>query len=450
MRDIRPVPRQGKPAFDSHTPPQVRGAPPKPPRFTGEKVPVSTIHVDPPLNSASTSKPKRALFYKRDVTTKLAKLRVGQRERYVLLGIFGLVILAAVLAAAIFLPSASIQLIVRTAPLLVEQPLIIRAHTTANSDKIVPGSVFFRELHIEGESPVGSTEVIGTKAAGVVTIVNRTLDEQKILGQSRLVTKDDQLFYLTRPVTVAGNSQASVEVEAAEAGVEGNIEPQRLDFAALPAASQRVVYAEVPQKLSGGTGEVVPVVKDEDLAQAKDAAAAQARDKVTEDIRQELPEGWVILEESWTVETPELDTQAAVGDRRPAIPYTGRAIVRVLGYERATLDTYLEAALNEKLSQDFMLFPGPIAYTLSIDQVNWETAEAMIHTRVTHTTLPKISLDALRDKLAGRSKEDARSYLEGLSGIRSAKVELWPFWVNSVPRIHKRINIDLTPEQQPL
>jgi hypothetical protein len=124
-------------------------------------------------------------------------------------------------------------------------------------------------------------------------------------------------------------------------------------------------------------------------------------------------------------------------------------VVRVLGYEEKVLEERLRKALNENLTREYMLFPGPLSHTATVEKIDWETGEGIVNVRVTHTTIPQLSVEALRDKLAGRTKEEATKYLQGLPSVQSVDIKLSPFWVQSIPRIHSRVNIDLQSDRQP-
>lgn len=418
-------------------------------KLPGARVPIANVQVPKP----SISRPSIPGGGGPGQLRSSGKIRLGQREKTVVAVIVGLAIIASLIGVIIFLPTARIELSLKTAPLLVDEKMIIKAQADSQSNE-VPGTAFFREVTVDGSSPVQSTEVIGSKAAGEVYLVNRSFDEQKIKENSRLVTKDDQLFYMKQAVTIpaatsGGLARVPVTVEAAEAGEAGNIEAQRLDFAALPEAAQALVYAEADKPLDGGRGDEVKVIKDADLEAAKKTAGQQARDQVEQEIRDQLPKGWTIMEESWTVDLESFDTEAKTDSRQETVSYQARAAVHVFGYEGAKLENKLKDALTARLDEQYMLFPGPISYTKSVENIDWEVGEADISARVTHTTVPKISLDVLREKLAGRSKSETKQYLEGLTGVQSAQIDLWPFWVNVVPRIANRINIDLQPDRQP-
>jgi hypothetical protein len=363
----------------------------------------------------------------------------------------GLVVVALItggLAAVIFLPKADIQLVLRTAPLLVDETVTLKAEGVGEG--IIPGTAFFREVEVSGTEPTTGQEVIGVKTRGTVEIVNRTTEEQKIKEQSRLVTEDDQLFYMQQAVTLPpGPSRVAVEVEAAEAGEAGNIEPQKLYFAALDAGVRPLLYAEVATTLSGGSGDTVQVVTEKDLESARTSAGQTARRQVEPDIATELPEGWKILAESWSMEMESFDTTASVGGRETTIPYTARALVRVMGYEEKALEQHLRGALEQRMDAEYILFPGPLSFVPEVTNVSWDAGEAELKVRVTHTTIPNIQLPTLRGKILGQPVEEAKVYLEGLPGVRAVEVATWPFWVTAIPRIENRVQLDLRSERQP-
>ncbi|MGH9857353.1 MAG: baseplate J/gp47 family protein, partial [Acidobacteriota bacterium] len=370
------------------------------------------------------------------------------RERRLLAAGLGLLILIILGAVMIFLPKANIKLVLATAPLLVDQTLVVRPNETGQTG-IIPGAAYVREVKVDGVSPVTSTIIEGTKATGVVAIINRTTAEQQIRDQSRLVTDDGQLYYMQTHAIIPPEGAVSVPVEAAEAGEQGNFASGRLNFAALDSSAQSVVYGEVREPIDGGSGTQVPIIKAADLENARAEAAASARQKVEEEIRAELPEGWVLLEESWDSQIEEFITEDQEEEQQESITYSGRIMVHVMGYEQTVLEEYLRTTLESQLDQDYMLFPGPISFTKSIDNIDWEQNEATLTVRVTHTTVPDFSLATLQDKLNGRSREEALNYLQGLPGVEGAEVQLTPFWVRHIPRIDRRISIDLISNRQP-
>ena len=439
----------------------IRPQRPKQRNLRGARVPVTSVHV-PGVKAAAEFIDRRPLFFdrkkkrRRGLSLRWATsgFRIGPTERRVVLSVFALLLVALLLAGFIFLPSAEGRLVLRTAPLLIDEKLTIKAepalHVLAeNGMGVVPGTTFFRELQLHGESPVTSTKVLGKKASGTVRITNRTVEQQKIKENSRLVTAQGTLFFMKSSVFVAPNNSAKVTVEAAEAGTGGNISPQRLTFAALPATSASILYAEAEQAFAGGSGEVVTVVQGQDLEQAKTAVTEAGRKQAEGEIKKELPQGWVLLPESWSVEASSFETDAKVDDQRVTIPYTAKVVARVLGYQEDAFKEHLQKALEARLDKDHMLFPGDISFSVTVESVDWAKNEGVVIARVTHTTIPRFSVDALRDKLAGRSQPEAKEYLQGLPGVGSADITLSPFWVRAIPRIRQRVKIDLVPEQQP-
>ena len=418
--------------------------------LSGKSVPLAKIRTEElaqpsTVTEEATQAERRPLFAAAPLAKK-QRVWMGQSERKIMLGLIGLVMIAGLISSIIFLPTAAIDLKLRTAPLLADEEVLIGQAN--NNDQIIPGTSFYREIAVRGNWQVQNREIIGSKSSGVVDIVNNTGTEQKIKEQSRLETKDGRLFYMQKHAMVPPNGRVPVEVLAAEEGEEGNIERQRLDFVAFDEASQQVVWAEAKQSFSGGSGEAVAVVGKEDLAAASKEAGNQARQQATQQIKDELPEGWELLEESWNTEVVNFTSTSQEGDKVPAMDYQGQIVVRVIGFEKALFEMRMKEKLEGRLDKDYMLFPGPISFTVSVKDINWDEAQATVAVRVTHSTVPNLAVETLRQKLAGRSMTEAREYLEGLPGVRSTEIKLWPFWVKSIPRIERRVDIQLESEKK--
>ena len=75
------------------------------------------------------------------------------------------------------------------------------------------------------------------------------------------------------------------------------------------------------------------------------------------------------------------------------------------------LEKRLKDSLTAHMDEQYMLFPGPISYTKTVNNIDWDKSEVAISVRVTHTTIPKFSLDTLKGKLVGRQKNEAQQYL---------------------------------------
>src|SRR3989344_3061531 len=209
MRDIRPARRLGSEAEST----ELYESTEETKRLTKTRreaspVPVTTI----PVATPPTLKQERRAP------------RGGAGERKILLGAFFLALVVGGLAAFIFLPNATIAMRLRTAPLLVEEEVVI-----GSEGAVAAGNAFFREVAVTGVVPVENREKVGTRAAGEAMIVNSSTQEQPLREQSRLQTPDGRIFHMVRHAIVPAGTRARVPIEAAAAGGGGNIGPQRLD-----------------------------------------------------------------------------------------------------------------------------------------------------------------------------------------------------------------------------
>lgn len=435
-------------------------------RFTGSQIPITNVHV--PKQTLPEKRPLFAVIDKSVVDKKTKKttalkpatkkpkksrasMMLGTKEKKIAWSLFAVVLVTACIAVAIFLPSATIALNVQTAPLLVDQKLTLTTNPTSDPNSIA-ASVFSQQLQIQGSSLVSHTEVIGTKAKGTVQVVNKTFETQKIKEHSRLTAKDGTLFYMLGPAIIppaekGSPSAVSVQVEAAESGEKGNIQPQVLNFAALDASAQAVVYAQTATAFTGGSGQEVHTVADTDIDQAHDAAKIQAKAQAQQAAQAQLKSGWAIMDESWDVQLSNFTAVQKAGDKADNVTFTANATVRALMYQDDAMKNAVQNSLSSHLDPNMSLFPGTISFTKSVDSVDWDKGQASVTARVTHTTIPNFSLDTLKDKLVGRSKDDALTYLQGLQGVQNADVKLWPFWVQHIPQIQQRINITVNSDR---
>ncbi len=53
----------------------------------------------------------------------------------------------------------------------------------------------------------------------------------------------------------------------------------------------------------------------------------------------------------------------------------------------------------------------------------------------------KIDADALKEKIVGKSEIELKKMVFELSGLESATISLWPFWVKTVPNKLNKITV---------
>ena len=53
----------------------------------------------------------------------------------------------------------------------------------------------------------------------------------------------------------------------------------------------------------------------------------------------------------------------------------------------------------------------------------------------------KLSLDEIKQTIAGKSREELDKIFESNPGIKEVEVKLWPLWIRRVPNSLKKINL---------
>lgn len=440
MRDIRPHRNTG----GSQPPPEPPQAHRPQPRLRGQSVPVTAIHVP-------TAKVPQRTHEMESSPGSARHARLGGREKIIALVFLGLVILAAGLAAFVFLPTANVSLVLRTSPLLVEEELTIQEDGAPNSTSI-DGRFFSEEIAISETYHVSGRKTVGEKATGTVDLINKSFDTQSLKEHSRLANADGKIFYITRGVTLpAAQATAPVRVpvavEAAEAGDEYNGVTGRLDFVALDEAARTFIFAEVSVAPAGGSGEQVAVVTADDISAAREAAAASAQTILAETVQAKIPSHWKLLGDGAHNKVLTFTANGAEGDELQTLDYTAQIQSRVIAYDESAVVEKIQSSLQAHVAAENILFPGPVSYDIVTPAIEDGATEVTIKVRTTHKTVPRVSIPSIRETLAGKSVEDAHAYVGGIPGVRSATIELTPRWLQSIPRIERRITVELLPEQ---
>jgi hypothetical protein len=131
----------------------------------------------------------------------------------------------------------------------------VAGNFTVGKDQEVNGMILAKEYSQPIVLTASGIKGVDGYAEGDVVVYNTTDKSIKIVGNSRLVTKDNILFYTQKLVSVPAHGSATVRIKCSQKGGIGDIEPQRLDFPGL-ADFGGAIYAENKEKLEGGYVEV--------------------------------------------------------------------------------------------------------------------------------------------------------------------------------------------------
>jgi hypothetical protein len=296
------------------------------------------------------------------------------------------------------------------------------------------------------------------KATGTVVFMNYSYVVVEIPEGTRVSASGDVFFttverVLAPPGTLTGGDppidpgQVSVGVVAEVAGPGGNVAAEAIDtietrsvdryLQAFP--NQRGRRVINPEATSGGDEDHVPVVKQEDVDAVVAALSTQLRDALDERLAGHADRIYPTIEPpSPVIEIPAdlvgkegEATFELTGTLPYSVPYVLRADVEAAGVERLQADA-------SALPSGTTLLPDTIA--VNDGPATLDGAAVSVQVSVRAMAAADVDDEQVRELAAGMTREEAKTALADLGDV---SVELWPGWVDRVPRLGWRIRIEL-------
>lgn len=295
-----------------------------------------------------------------------------------------------------------------------------------------------------------------TAATGVVTLFNYSRDPV-FVPQGTQLSADGVVFFVTsQAVTVPDTfifvGSVDVEVEAVEAGTEGNVpsdainrvEDKSVDrqLRGGPSQSRRVRNAS---PTDGGSETELNVVRRMDVVRVRNAITrdleSQLADLLTSDPERVYP----------TMEPPraEIPVPEDLIGHVSEDPFT----FELTGSMPADRTFVLLADVESEATEAFLADEGavPPNTTLAEDTIAVDIGEAaldgetiVVQATVTADAVPDLDQESIRRSLVGMTADQAQ---DALATIGPASVDLWPGWVDRLPRLDWRISISVQPAE---
>jgi hypothetical protein len=364
------------------------------------------------------------------------------------LGALVAVLVAWAAIAALILPAAAITIEPRTEPVGPVADVI-----AIDAPERIGGSA---------EASVTATPTtpfdVEEAATGTVVFFNWNVLSVDVPAGS-LVAAGEQAFETLESITVPNGEfdpfqggitagEASVTVTAAATGPDGNVEAGAIDTVLDPnLAGQLRGFPSITEPLvtnldptSGGVDEEGVEITEEDVESASGALVEALRTAADEALSESEALVFADPAEPAEPEFEGLDDLIGLRDTETV------EIQGSLSYDRVTADpATVEATAIDRFGADASLVPP--GWQLIEDSAQVELGEIQrageglsVSVTVSGRVAPLIERDTVLERAIGRSTEDAAA---ALSDIGSATVDLWPFWVGTVPDSDWRITLEV-------
>jgi hypothetical protein len=404
-----------------------RSQPAKPIPATDGMEETVAVHLPPPASRGSSDR---------------GRVRAPRLPRWSWLA--GLLVFALAAGAAL-LPGATVRITAATSPVAPQSFPVgtdITGHATADLQATMSGTATGERLE-------------QVPASGVVTFFNWNTVAVEV-PQGTQVSVDGATAFVTleRIVVPRGRfgapiepGEKSVEVAAVVPGEGGNVAAGAINT--IDDASVRQFlrgFPENPNRLvgnaeptAGGLETSHPVIQQSDIDTVKAAIEADLQQQLAEVLDDE-PDRIYIDAPADEVPSIELPEELLGAEDTPTFELTGRlAVDRAYG-SRANV---VEAARTAMLSlgglagQDSVI----LEESISVAMHGASEVDGRLEVQVTVTALAARRIDEgpVRERIAGMTVDEARTELEPLGEV---EIDLWPGWVDRLPRLEFRIEIE--------
>ncbi|OGZ26681.1 MAG: hypothetical protein A2365_04150 [Candidatus Nealsonbacteria bacterium RIFOXYB1_FULL_40_15] len=353
--------------------------------------------------------------------------------------VFSLIILLILLGAALFsgsfaFSSAEVKVWPESEHIEIKEKAIISINSSAFK-------IFSKGLSLEKEFASSGRTQSETKARGAVTVYNEYSDTARSLVPSRIVSSSGKLFWTLEKITIPGRTkkggkvipgEITVEVEAAEAGPEYNIDTATFAFPALAGTPMyTTVYAKSFEKMEGGSIGDALMVTDQDLDQAESILKEELKKEIISSLKEGLEEGFVILEGGDNLRILDKKESKKKGDVSNEFNVEMSASLSAVAVSGEEL---------ERISQEFLLKNKKEGMELgrqekeySFESIDFSEKTAVLNVFIKSVQYRQLDKEQLKNALLGKSYKEAEIFLKNLPGILRTEIEARPFFSKKVP-----------------
>lgn len=332
--------------------------------------------------------------------------------------------------------------------------------TVADAQRLIlPGSLLKKEMNGSKTIDTSGIKLVGEKAKGKVTLLNKT-DASKTFSSGTVLSTGKLQFTLDQEVTVASAStttsstasttnfgKADGTVTAQAIGADSNVK-SGVEMS-VGSASKDTYAAVALGDFAGGSSREVRVVSAEDSARARKEIIEDIKKKAAQQFKDEAV-GGVYIEPTGgvTVSSAEYDVDA--GEESGTITGVVKATVEAISYKAEDLRPLATQVLASQVPSGFMMstkepqiLSSPVSTSSSSGSVS---SKVVLDAQLSAQVVPQVDTQPWKKEVAGKKIVEAVAILEEKSEVAKVEVTVLPQWltkfVQSLPGSIARITIE--------
>lgn len=194
---------------------------------------------------------------------------------------------------------------------------------------------------------------------------------------------------------------------------------------------------------SGGTDNVVQVVNQNDISNAKSKISTNDNTQKDYLVNQLKQDGYFAIKSTFSSGTPNMTQSAQVDDVANNVTVTETITYTMFGAKEKDLDTIVDNSVKNQVntSKQSILDRGLSNAAFGVNSSNGSSAQLTLQT--TAEVGPDLDTNAIRQAALGKKPADVRSEVGNNPDVKSVDVNLSPFWVGSVPKKASKVTVKI-------
>ena len=352
-----------------------------------------------------------------------------------------LVVGGLLLASYIYLPRAKATIYVAAEKKPISLDFSGNKDAKLDTDKvIIPTQIVEVTKEQSKTYPATGKKDAGTKASGDIVVANTSTTDYPALATFSPIGNSALIYVADVPITVKAKSMETIKVTAQNPGESYNLSAPT-DFYAVKAPS---IKGTANSGITGGTTKTVSIVSQGDVNAAKDALAKEVGDTVTAEFSSKSND-LKIVDDTKKSEIVSSSASPDVNGEATDFTMTVKVTAKAIGFSMNDVTSIITAEVNRQLgSTKSIIDDGSKSAEIGVDSSDIATGKISGTIKTNAYVSSKLDEAAIKVELSGLNDAKATNYLAGLDGVSNSKLEYWPAFIRSFPRIKSHIFLTVT------
>lgn len=359
-------------------------------------------------------------------------------------------IIIGILAFYAIAPRADIKIYPKTQPFNSDVEVVL-------TEKPAQDEIAVRWLNVEVSvsTDINTTGTIeqGTKASGKVEFSNNYSSQSiNVPAGAKLIGPEGQIYVLKEAVAVPGLTIKGSDktpgifegqLEAEKIGVDYNIGINQLgiEYSGYESVMKDTFTAST-QGLTGGESHMVSIFSDDDLKKLQEQAKTDINSEILNKTQPNLDTGEATIENGWITNNLTENASNKVGDESDLVSYTLKGEYLVPIYNPNDVLSKLKDKAYDKVGSEYQFINFP-EITFKVSNVDKERKRLMLRWQTDLLVYKKMDTDNLLKEIKNMAPENVKNKIKDPKwGIADINIELWPFWVKTIPGNLNRVKIE--------